>query len=143
MELYSPAAIETAPAMSPARPASRTTPGAGSAPATPRIRPTFDTRPSLTPNTAARAAPPRTSRWWCSGRGAISGASIGRSLGGSHGRSLDPLRPRHRLAARVARGPAELPREPGVGRAAPAPARPRSDDGPPQGAAGEVAGRAA
>ena len=55
IETYSPAAIETAPAMRPARPARRTTPAAGSAPATPRISETFDTRPSLTPNTAARA----------------------------------------------------------------------------------------
>ena len=55
IELYSPAAIEIAPDTSPARPASRTTAGAGSAPATPRISPMLDTSPSLTPNTAARA----------------------------------------------------------------------------------------
>src|SRR5215213_568721 len=63
-ELYSPAAMEIDPATSPARPATRTTAGAGSAPATPRIRPRLETRPSLTPKTAARAAPPVTSRWW-------------------------------------------------------------------------------
>src|SRR5690349_3779905 len=52
--------------MRPARPARRTTPGAGSAPATPRISETFDTSPSDTPNTAARAEPRWTSRCWCS-----------------------------------------------------------------------------
>ena len=66
IETYSPAAIETAPAISPARPARRTTPAAGLAPATPRMSDTFDTSPSDTPNTAARAAPAWMSRWWCS-----------------------------------------------------------------------------
>src|SRR4051794_2801926 len=76
MEPYSPAAIDTAPAISPATPASRTTLAPGSAPATPRISETFDTRPSLAPKTAARATPPWMSRWWCSetgGRGRGSG----------------------------------------------------------------------
>src|SRR3954453_23646455 len=41
-------------------------PGGEPAPAMPSISNTFDTRPSDTPNTAARAAPPWTSRWWCS-----------------------------------------------------------------------------
>ena len=109
IELYSPAAIEIAPATSPASPASRTTAGAGSAPATPRISPTFDTSPSLTPNTAARAAPPWTSRWWCSGwtdgtwgdhaRNGIHRRRRGRTLGQ---RAL-PLRPRPRRARRAAR----------------------------------------
>ena len=51
--------MEIAPDISPASPARRTTPGAGSAPATPRIRPMLLTRPSLTPNTAAPARPAR------------------------------------------------------------------------------------
>ena len=53
--MYSPAAIENAPPRSPARPASRTTPAGGLAPESPRIRETLVTRPSLMPNTAARA----------------------------------------------------------------------------------------
>ncbi len=62
IETYSPAAMENAPATSPARPARRTTPAAGWAPATPRMRETLVSRPSLTPKTAARAAPPWTLR---------------------------------------------------------------------------------
>src|SRR5687768_13271496 len=75
MELYSPAAIDTAPAIRPARPARRTTLGAGSAPATPRISPTFETSPSLTPKTAARAAPPCMSRWWWISTGLMPGSA--------------------------------------------------------------------
>ena len=56
--MYSPAAIENAPASSPATPESRITPGSGPAPATPRIKLALDTRPSFTPNTAARRLPP-------------------------------------------------------------------------------------
>src|SRR5207237_5189562 len=63
METNSPAAIEKAPATRPASPASLTTPAAGPAPATPRMSETLVSRPSLMPNTAARAAPPWTSRW--------------------------------------------------------------------------------
>src|ERR1035437_10278954 len=54
IDTYSPAAMEKAPAT-------------GWAPATPRISETLVIRPSLTPNTAARAAPPLTLRW-CSCR---------------------------------------------------------------------------
>ena len=53
-------------------PAVRTTEAVVPAPATPRMSDTFDTRPSLTPNTLARATPPLTFRWWCSTGGAIS-----------------------------------------------------------------------
>src|SRR6476659_859610 len=59
--MYSPAAIENAPASNPATPdtnTARLSPVAPAAPATPRIRQTFATRPSLAPNTAARTLPP-------------------------------------------------------------------------------------
>src|ERR1700685_3607957 len=64
IERYSPAAIENAPATRPATPVSRTIDPPGWAPATPRISETFVTSPSLTPKTAARGPPERTSRWW-------------------------------------------------------------------------------
>src|SRR5580704_4231845 len=64
IDTYSPAAIENAPATSPATPVSRTIVPAGWAPATPRISETFVTSPSLTPKIAARAPPERMSRWW-------------------------------------------------------------------------------
>src|SRR5436305_3254669 len=68
IDTYSPAAIEKAPAIHPASPASRTYCGPldAAAPATPRMRETLLTSPSLMPNTAARAVPPWMSRWWCS-----------------------------------------------------------------------------
>ena len=64
IEMYSPAAIDTAPARSPAKPATRTNDAWVEAPAKPRMSATFETRPSLTPNTAARDQPPCTSRCW-------------------------------------------------------------------------------
>ena len=57
MEMYSPTAIEQAPATRLASPARRTTEGSADAPTTPRIRAMFVTRPSLMPSTAARAVP--------------------------------------------------------------------------------------
>src|SRR5487761_667692 len=66
MDTYSPAAMEKAPPTSPASPARRTTPAWGWAPAMPRMRETLVTRPSLIPNTAARAPPPDRLRWWWS-----------------------------------------------------------------------------
>ena len=66
METYSPVAIEKDPATRPARPARRTTVPVGWAPATPRMRATLVTRPSLMPKTAARAPPAWMSRWWWS-----------------------------------------------------------------------------
>ena len=57
-DTYSPAAIEMAPASSPETPATRTNAASVVAPAIPRINATFDTSPSLTPKTAARALPP-------------------------------------------------------------------------------------
>ena len=62
-ETHSPAAIEMPPATAPAKPASRTTELAAPDPANPKISDTLDTRPSLAPNTAARANPPDTGRW--------------------------------------------------------------------------------
>src|SRR5262245_37174861 len=58
-----------APASSPARPARRTTEPAPPEPAKPRMSEMFDTSPSLTPKTDARAVPPATERcsWWSRG----------------------------------------------------------------------------
>jgi len=62
-ETYSPAAIERLPASRPARPASSTGWSPPPAPATPQIRLRLETRPSLTPNTAARRSlPPANAR---------------------------------------------------------------------------------
>src|SRR5580700_3174036 len=69
MDRYSPAAMEKEPAIRPATPARRTIDPPGLAPAIPNTRETLVTRPSLTPKTAARAPPPRKSRWWCGGVG--------------------------------------------------------------------------
>src|SRR5438445_2078765 len=65
MDTYSPTAMDTAPATSEANPASSTTLLLCCAPATPRIRATLVTSPSLTPSTAARVAPLCTSRARC------------------------------------------------------------------------------
>ncbi len=62
MLIHSPAAIEIAPATAPAMPARRTTEVSTPDAANPRSNETFDTSPSLTPNTAARARPPDTAR---------------------------------------------------------------------------------
>ena len=61
-ETYSPAAIEAAPASRPERPASSTNFASALAPAKPMTRLRFDTRPSLTPKTAARRVPPPPER---------------------------------------------------------------------------------
>ena len=53
-------------------PAGRTTAAVVPAPATPRMSDTFDTRPSLTPNTPLAPRPRCTLRWWCSTGGASS-----------------------------------------------------------------------
>jgi hypothetical protein len=55
--IHSPAAIEMPPAIAPASPARRTMDESAPEPAKPRISDTFDTSPSLIPNTAARASP--------------------------------------------------------------------------------------
>src|SRR3954454_22185647 len=67
-EVYSPAAIEKAPAASPASPASTTAVVSDAArvpPATPAISATFETSPSIAPNTAGRSHPPVTSGCSC------------------------------------------------------------------------------
>src|SRR5690606_7749049 len=58
-ETYSPAAMDMAPAASPATPATRTAPGLGSAAATPTISEDTETIPALAPSTAARSHPER------------------------------------------------------------------------------------
>ena len=60
--MYSPAAIDSAPASSPASPASRMTWEELPAPAMPATREKLDTRPSLAPNTAARNQPEARAR---------------------------------------------------------------------------------
>src|SRR5579872_6656786 len=71
--MYSPAAIEKAPPSSPARPARRTKLPPAEAPAMPRTSEVFETSPSLTPKTAARAPPPEMSRWW---RSSVEGDAV-------------------------------------------------------------------
>ena len=62
-EVYSPAAIENAPAARPASPASTITLEPDAVPPSmPAIRAKFETRPSIAPNTAGRSQPPFTSR---------------------------------------------------------------------------------
>jgi hypothetical protein len=61
--VYSPRAIEIAPATSPAVPVSTTVRGATPPPPTPAISAMLLTRPSIAPNTAARSQPPATSGW--------------------------------------------------------------------------------
>ena len=58
----SPTAIDIAPAVSPATPATRTPRGETSAAATPIISDEVDTIASLEPSTAARSQPPRPDR---------------------------------------------------------------------------------
>ena len=62
-DTYSPAAIDIAPATSPATPATRTSPARPAA-ATPTIRLAVETMPSLAPSTAARSQPMRDTRWF-------------------------------------------------------------------------------
>src|SRR3954467_237385 len=75
--MYSPAAMEKAPAASPASPPSTTARCAAAPPATPAIRAKLETRPSIAPNTAGRSHPPVTSRcsWWISACGPLGAAS--------------------------------------------------------------------
>lgn len=61
-ETYSPTAIDSAPAVSPAMPAVRMANGSLVAPATPITMPAVDTIPSLAPRTAARRLFSRP--WW-------------------------------------------------------------------------------
>src|SRR3954447_7250627 len=84
-EMYSPVAIENAPATSPARPASDTVVGSARPPAKPTISAKFETRPSIIPNTVGRNQPPLTSRcwWWISELG-CSGSSVLGSTGHLH-----------------------------------------------------------
>ena len=60
--MYSPTAIENAPASKPASPAKAIGVLAAPEPAKPITSEVLDTRPSLTPNTAARSAPQRSPR---------------------------------------------------------------------------------
>jgi hypothetical protein len=58
--MYSPAAMESAPATSPASPASTSVRRSPSPPPTPSIKDAVDTRPSLAPSTDARS---QGARW--------------------------------------------------------------------------------
>src|SRR5437667_9056387 len=67
IDMYSPAAIDTQPAINATRPASITTLESGRAAAMPSTTETLVIRPSLTPSTAARAVPRWIARWCDSG----------------------------------------------------------------------------
>jgi len=78
-DVYSPSAIENAPATRPATPLRTTVCASTPAPPTPAISEVLVTRPSIAPNTAARNQPPETSAWvWSKscGLGSISGAAF-------------------------------------------------------------------
>ena len=62
-ETYSPAAMDMAPATSPATPATRTSERPDEAAATPTIRLAVETMPSLAPRTAALSHPTRVTLW--------------------------------------------------------------------------------
>ena len=97
-EIHSPEAIENAPATSPAIPARSTMLWSSVPPATPMTSEKFDTRPSFTPNTTARSAPPTPARWRPSDRG---DAPAGRdALHGGDGAARRGLLLRH-LARRL------------------------------------------
>ena len=74
-EVYSPNAIENAPASSPATPLS-TTVCALAAAATPAMSAVLLTKPSIAPKVAARSHPPVTSACWWSTWGTPVGASL-------------------------------------------------------------------
>src|SRR4249919_797846 len=63
-DTYSPAAIDMAPATSPATPAISTAFCVAAAAATPTIKLAVETIPSLAPSTAARSHPMRSTRWY-------------------------------------------------------------------------------
>ena len=62
-DTYSPAAIDMAPATSPAIPAIKTSLCAAAAAATPTIKLAVEMMPSLAPSTAALNHPMRSTRW--------------------------------------------------------------------------------
>src|SRR5512143_88617 len=80
-ETYSPAAMDMAPATSPATPATTTWCCVASAAATPMIRLAVDTMPSFAPSTAARSQPIRPERWISRWRGGMRRV-VRRPLGG-------------------------------------------------------------
>ena len=82
--MYSPAAIEKAPAARPASPASSTALLSLVPPVTPAISAKLDTRPSEAPKTAGRSQPPVTSECSCPIRWISAGAlSVGVDLLGA------------------------------------------------------------
>ena len=94
------------PAMAPARPARRTIEASTPPPANPRISDTFDTSPSLIPNTAARAEPPVTERcWWWTSPGPWPNGTVrrpGRQLGHRYAPARRPPGRRRRTTATLA-----------------------------------------
>src|SRR5512134_158741 len=81
-ETYSPAAIDMAPATSPATPLTSTVPWLEPAAATPMTRLAVETMPSLAPSTAARSQPIRAVRWRSRWRSAILGSLFDERTGG-------------------------------------------------------------
>src|SRR5207342_3518494 len=80
-DTYSPAAIDIAPAASPATPAVSTAAGEAPVAATPTIRLAVEMTPSLAPSTAARSQPMREllchSAWRCGIRAVACGKGTG------------------------------------------------------------------
>ena len=75
--MYSPAAMEKAPAARPASPVITIVCWETAPPATPVISARLETRPSIAPKTAGRSHPPFTSRWvWLSRCASCSTASV-------------------------------------------------------------------
>ena len=141
--MYSPAAIENAPAASPASPASSTALLSALPPATPAISAKLETSPSEAPNTAGRSQPPVTSECSCWMRSLVLGRlrprSVVRSAARRSSRSVvllaRPVRRRRSPAVGVLAGLR-------LGRAQRLERPPALAAGPPPGADDEVGDRA-
>ena len=95
IEIHSPDAIENAPATSPAMPASSTMLLLLVPPATPMTSEKFDTRPSFTPNTAARSTPPTSAAVAALGPG--DAPALGDALHGGDGAARRPFLVHHHV----------------------------------------------
>ena len=111
-EMYSPTAIEKAPASRPAMPAMTMAWLSEEAPATPMTRARLETRPSLPPKTAGRRKPVARVSW-----GEVGGGGMGFMTRSRAMRSMSAMMPQPRAAAetrraavgRIVRPPARRP----------------------------------